>query len=262
MFGVHSGVAFHAPVLSHGAASVPSPRRTRHLALLASGRRRGPITQLITPWNIGKQTVPFVSLEYAEAKEGLEAAAGPQPQSGTATLVAVLGGRVLFEHADGTHGEVNAGGCAWMHAPPVSWRGESGMQHSLRVFQLGISLTGSQQMSPAVTDEVVLHRPQEAGPVRVILGQFGRTQSPLRSSAADINLFHVSLKDDEVWSYCAPEGHNVTWLAVERGGLELNEGERVYWEQVGVFEESAGLIELQADGDTSFLLGSARRDPR
>jgi len=263
MFGVHFGVAFHAPVLSHGAASVPGPRaRGRQLVQLASGRRRGPVTQLIAPWHIGKQTSPFVSLEYVEANAGLEAVAGPQCRSGTATLVAVLGGRVLFEHANGIRGEINAGGCAWMPASQVAWRGESGMEQPLRVFQLGISPAGKQQTAPAVSDEVGQHYPEEAGSVRVILGRFGRTQSPLRSVLAGMNLFHVSLKDNEVWRYFAPDAHNVIWLAVERGGLELTEGERVYWEQMGVFDESAGLIEMQADGDTSFLLGSARKDPR
>jgi redox-sensitive bicupin YhaK (pirin superfamily) len=263
MFGVHSGVAFHAPVLSHGAASVSSPRaRGRQLAQLASGRRRGPITRLITPWDIGKQTSPFVSLEYVEANAGLEAVAGLQSRSGTPTLVAVLGGRVLFEHANGTRGEVNAGSCAWMPASHVTWRAESGVEQPLRVFQAGISLSGNQQTVPAVSDDAGADDTQEPAPIRVILGQFGRTQSRLGSFAADINLFHVSLKDGEVWRYCAPEGHNVTWLAVERGGLELSEGRRVYWEQIGVFDEAAGLIEVQADGDTSFLLGSARKDPR
>jgi redox-sensitive bicupin YhaK (pirin superfamily) len=263
MFGVHSGVAFHAPVISHGAASVPGPRaRARPLALLASGRRRGPITQLITPWSIGTLTRPFVSLEYAEATAGLAAVAGSQPRSGTATLVAVLGGRVRFEHANGAHGEVNAGGYAWMQASQAPWRAVSGMEQPLRVFQLGISLTESQQMAGAVSEEVGPHYAEVAGSVRVILGQFDRTQSPIRSVSADINLFHVSLKDEEVWRYSAPEGHNVSWLAVDRGGLVLSGGERVYWEQIGVFGDSAGLIDVQADGDTSFLLGSARRDPR
>jgi hypothetical protein len=72
----------------------------------------------------------------------------------------------------------------------------------------------------------------------------------------------VSLKDGERWRYAAPDGHNVTWLAVDRGGLQLREGERVYWEQVAVFGDSGGVIEAQADGDTSFVLGSARRHPR
>jgi hypothetical protein len=36
----------------------------------------------------------------------------------------------------------------------------------------------------------------------------------------------------------------------------------VYWEQMAVFGDSGGVIEAEADGDTSFLLGSARRQTR
>jgi hypothetical protein len=76
----------------------------------------------------------------------------------------------------------------------------------------------------------------------------------------------VRLKDREDFRYAAPDGHNVTWLAVDRGGLQLQEGERVLWEQIAVFGDSAGVIEVQADGETSFVLGSARSrtqaDPR
>ncbi len=69
----------------------------------------------------------------------------------------------------------------------------------------------------------------------------------------------MRLRNGQRWRYAAPDGHNVTWLAVDRGGLQLQEGERVYWEQIAVFGDSAGVIEAQADGDTSFVLGSARR---
>jgi len=69
----------------------------------------------------------------------------------------------------------------------------------------------------------------------------------------------VRLKEGQRWRYVAPDGHNVTWLAVDRGGLQLQEGERVYWEQIAVFGDSGGVIEAQAEGDTSFVLGSARR---
>ncbi len=68
----------------------------------------------------------------------------------------------------------------------------------------------------------------------------------------------MRLRNGQRWRYAAPDGHNVTWLAVDRGGLQL-QGERVYWEQIAVFGDSAGVIEAQADGDTSFVLGSARR---
>jgi len=99
----------------------------------------------------------------------------------------------------------------------------------------------------------------EVGPVRVFLGRFGRTRSRISNVLADINFFHVRLKDGQRWRYVAPDGHDVTWLAVDRGGLHLQEGERVYWEQIAVVGDSAGVIEAQAQGDTSFVLGSARR---
>jgi redox-sensitive bicupin YhaK (pirin superfamily) len=97
------------------------------------------------------------------------------------------------------------------------------------------------------------------GSIRVILGQFNRTRSALSGTPADINVFHVRLKDGQRWRYAPPAGHNVSWLAVDRGGLQLQAGERVYWEQIAVLAESDGVIEMQADGDTSFLLGSAAR---
>ena len=99
----------------------------------------------------------------------------------------------------------------------------------------------------------------EDGPVRVLLGELGRARSRVRHAPADLNFFHVRLKDRQDFRYAPPDGHNVIWLAVDRGSLQLREGERVLWEQVAVFAEAAGAIALQADGDTSFVLGSARR---
>jgi len=67
------------------------------------------------------------------------------------------------------------------------------------------------------------------------------------------------LKDGRRWRYAPPEGHNVAWLAVDAGGLRspapIGAGE------LAVFEESDGAIELEADGDTSFVLGSAIKHP-
>lgn len=262
MFGVHSGVAFHAPVRAHGAVAVPGAgTRARSLALLASGRRQGPITRLVTPWSIGELTTPFVFLDYAEAAPGSEPLVGIQPRSGIATLTVVLDGQVSFGDASGAHGEVNAGGFIWMHAPRAVWRGD-GAEQPLRVFQLWISLTEAQRIAAAASQGIGPHCVEEQGPVRVILGRFFRARSPLRGAPADINFFHVRLRNREYWRYAAPEEHNVTWLAVDRGGLKLKEGALVCREQIGVFGDSAGLIEVQADGDTSFLLGSTKRDRR
>ena len=94
--------------------------------------------------------------------------------------------------------------------------------------------------------------------MRVILGRYGQARSAIQASAG-INYFHVHLKEGERWRYAPPEGHTVAWLAVDQGALRapepIGEGRLV------VFEESDGAIELKADGDTSFVLGSAIKHP-
>jgi hypothetical protein len=69
----------------------------------------------------------------------------------------------------------------------------------------------------------------------------------------------VRLKDGQRWRYEPPDRHTVAWLAVDKGGLRshapIGAGE------LAVFEESGGAIELEADGDTSFVLGSAIKHP-
>ena len=85
---------------------------------------------------------------------------------------------------------------------------------------------------------------------------------PHSSRSGRHQLFHVPVKDGQRWRYVAPEGHNVTRLAVDRGGLQLREGERVYWEQLSLFGGSDGVIEAQADRESSFVLGSGGRSPR
>jgi redox-sensitive bicupin YhaK (pirin superfamily) len=260
MFGVHFGVAFRDGTRPYGATSAAvSPVKSRRLALLASGRRHGPVTRFITPWSIGELTTPFVFLDYAEIAGETQPLIGVQPTASLATLTIVLNGEVSFEDAAGTHGDVTAGGVAWMRATHGRWHGESsGLGEPLRVFQLWISLTPSQS-SRAGSEAVVPQEVEQEGSTRVILGQFGRARSHIRSAPAEVNCLHVRLRDGERWRYAAPDGHNVTWLALDRGGLHLQEGARVYWEQIAVFGDSGGVIEAQADGDTSFVLGSARR---
>ena len=70
---------------------------------------------------------------------------------------------------------------------------------------------------------------------------------------------HVRLKDGQGWRYAPPEGHSVAWLAVDQGDLRAPAPIRAG--ELAVFEESDGAIELEADGDTSFVLGSAIKHP-
>ena len=234
--------------------------RARRIALLRSGRRHGSITRLITPWDIGELTQPFLFLGYCEFAPGWQPLLAVHPQAGLATLTLVLSGTLGYEDAAGNERTVTAGGFKWT-TPGERVRHDGGRAtgEPLRAFQLWMGLAPSPQSSAAKSRHLAPHEVQEEGPVRVILGQFGRARSALALVAPDINYFHVRLRDGEHWRYVAPERHNVTWLAVDRGGVRLREGERVYWEQIGLFGDSRGVIELQADGETSFVLGSARR---
>ena len=230
----------------------------RRIALLANGRRHGVITRLITPWAIGELTHPFVLLSYAEVTQRSRPLFRHYSPSGVATLSVVLNGQLSFEDASGRQGEVGAAGLAWMKAGSLVWHeGGRALREPLRMFQVGIVQQGLQQLAPAseclAPDEV-----EQDGPVRVVLGQFGRARSRIGHAPVDVNCLHVRLEDGQRFRYETPDGHQRTWLAVDRGGLELHAGEHVYWGQIALFADSAGAIEAQAEGATSFVLGSAR----
>ena len=245
--------------LVHGGHSrgIPGVPVTRPIVLLERGRRHGPITRLITPWRIGELTTPFVFLDHAEIAGGSQSLCGVQPDSAIASLTVVLEGAVSFEDATGVRGEVGAGGLVWMKAANGIWRGSASAE--LRVLQLWISLPSSCTNSPGITQGITAREVAADGTARVLLGQLGSARSHVRSAPPDINCLHVRLKHGQRWRYTAPDGHNVTWLAVDRGGLQLQLGERVHAQRIAVFADSPGVVEAQAEGDTSFLLGSAPR---
>ena len=237
----------------------PATRR-RRVALLRSGRRRGPVTRLITPWDIGELAQPFLFLSYSEFAPGWQPFLSVHPQPGVATLTLVLSGTLGYQDASGNVRTVTAGGFKW--AIPGRGVRDDGCRATtdpVRAFQLWIGLPPAPDSSVAESHYIGPRAVQEEGAVRVILGQFGRARSTLAQAAPDINYFHVGLKDGEHWCYAAPERHNVTWLAVDRGGVRLGEGERVDRGQLALFDDSRGVIGLRAAGETSFVLGSARR---
>jgi redox-sensitive bicupin YhaK (pirin superfamily) len=232
--------------------------QSRRIALLRNGRRHGPITRFITPWDIGELTQPFVFLCYSELGPGARTVVGTQPGIGTLTFV--LSGALAFQDATGTKGTVTAGGFTWTTPGELVWHaGDLITGEPLRAFQLWVDLSGSPASLAGESQWVAPQKVQEEGPVRVALGQFGHARSPLAHAPPDINYFHVRLKDAQRWRYAAPNGHNVTWLAVDRGGVRLQEDGRVLRQQIALFGDSRGVIEVQADGESSFVLGSARR---
>ncbi len=124
----------------------------------------------------------------------------------------------------------------------------------MRGFQLWVALPPPEENGPAESQYIAPDEVQSEGPARVILGSYGRATSPIRASAG-INYLHVRLKGGQRWRYTPPDGHTVAWLAVDEGSLRSHAPVRPG--ELAVFEESGDAIDLAADGDTSFVLGSA-----
>ena len=241
------------------ATEAPVNVGARRIALTTRGRRHGPITRLVSPSDIGELIKPFVFLDHAEVVPRPEPLFGIHPHSGIATLTVVLRGGLAYEDTTGKKGFVPTGGLEWMKAGNGVWHdGGPTPGEPLRVFQLWIALPPSEENASPESQYIAPDAVQEDGPVRVILGRYGRAGSAIRALAG-INYFHVRLKDGQRWRYAPPQGHTVAWLAVDQGDLRSPAPIRAG--ELAVFEESDGAIELEADGDTSFVLGSAVKHP-
>src|SRR5580658_480311 len=157
----------------HGAGTLVTAEPSR-MALLVNGRRHGPITRLIAPWDSGELTRPFVLLNYAEAERRLRPLFGIHPPSGITTLTVVLNGELSFEDATGEQGEVAAAGFAWMKAGSVVWHeGGDAVREPLRVFHLWVEQPVARGARATTSEYIAPDEVEEDGPVRVLLGEFG-----------------------------------------------------------------------------------------
>lgn len=241
-------------------SAVATQAQARAVVHRTRGRTHGPITRLVSPSDLGELLKPFVFLDIASFRPGLGSQGfGMHPHSGIATLTFMMAGDVRYEDTTGKKGVLPAGGVEWMRAGNGVWHtgapvGDSAMSG----FQLWVALPASEENAPA---ESIYLEPSDVpheGPARVLLGRYGAAQSPI-PAPADMNYLAVRLKDGERWRYTPPAGHTVAWLAVDAGQLEVNETVRTG--ELAVFEESGQPIDFIADGDTSFVLGSAVKHP-
>jgi redox-sensitive bicupin YhaK (pirin superfamily) len=242
--------------LAQQRAVTPGPRR---IAFHTDGHQHGPVVRLISPSDIGEVIKPFVFLDHGEIEPTRQPVFGIHPHSGIATLTVLLSGAIAYEDTTGRKGELAAGGLEWMKAGNGVWHdGKVLPGEPVRFYQLWIALPAPQENSPPESQYISPDAVQEDGPVRVILGRFGGTGSPIRAPEG-INYLHVRLTDGQRWRYTPPAGHTVAWLSVDQG--RLRSSETIDAGQLAVFDEYGGAINLQADGATSFVIGSAIKHP-
>lgn len=224
------------------------------------GSTHGPITRLMSPDDLGELLKPFIfldifSLNASRSKSNF----GMHPHSGIATVTFMTKGDVAYEDTTGAAGVLLAGGVEWMRAGNGVWHDATlANESSMQGFQLWVALPPSLENAPALSVYLAPSQVPQSGPARMLLGRYGNAQS-LIEAPSDMNYLAVNLKDGERWRYTPPSGHTVAWLAVNAGRLDtgglINAGE------LAVFEESEQYIDFVAQGECSFVLGSAVKHP-
>ncbi|MCF5705691.1 pirin family protein [Pseudomonas syringae] len=238
------------------ALNVIANHAPRSIVHRTKGTRQGPITRLMSPGDLGQHLKPFVFLDHFNFKpEPGQKGFGMHPHSGIATFTYMIEGEVAYEDTTGKSGVLPQGGVEWMNAGNGVWHNAKPVNSlPMTGFQLWVALPAAQENGPPLSVYLDASSIPEQGPARVLLGEYGKAKSPVPSPEG-MNYLAVDLKDGEHWRYTPPADHTVGWLAVNQGGLEA--GGPIQAGELAVFEASDRAIDVIAQGDTSFVLGSA-----
>jgi redox-sensitive bicupin YhaK (pirin superfamily) len=233
--------------------------QVREIIYRTSGHTQGPITRLMSPADLGEVVKPFVFLDLF----GFDSRFAPtpmdflwHPHSGIATVTVMLEGEVRYADTIGKEGVLPGGGVEWMRASNGVWHtGEP--KGRAKGFQLWVALPPELENAANASHYVAPKDVPDDGPVRVILGAYGKANSLI--AAPPMTYLAVSLKAGERWTYQPPSGHDVAWVAVHEGVLGTSSPIRSG--EIAIFEPSEDSIDFVAHGRTGFVLGSAARHP-
>ena len=227
----------------------------RAIARRTRGHSHGPITRLMSPSDFGQLLKPFVFLDLFDNGGVPFAGFGLHPHSGIATLTYLAEGSVSYEDTNGATGVLPAGGVEWMQAGGGVWHGGgAGRPGRTRGFQLWIALPPELELGPSVSLYQSPEDIQQEGPARVLLGRYGSATSVI-TAPSPINYLAVHLKQGERWRYQPPQGHSVLWIAVSSGAVAVPD--KLRQGDLAAFEQSNEAIEVEAQADAEFVLGSA-----
>ena len=233
----------------------PAPTRPRQIVRRTQGTRHGPATRLMSPSDLGQLLKPFVFLDFFDMDTASFPGIGLHPHSGIATVTYLFEGSVRYEDTSGATGVLRAGGVEWFRAGGGAWHGGGpGDNGRSRGFQLWLALPPEQELAPAETVYLAPDAVARDGPARVLVGTHGTATSSLKAPAS-LNYLAVRLRAGEFWRYQPGGNHTVGWVALSAGRIRVPE--LVEAGELAIFESSTEAIDLHADVDTEFVLGSA-----
>jgi redox-sensitive bicupin YhaK (pirin superfamily) len=121
-----------------------------------------------------------------------------------------------------------------------------------------VALPAELEHAPAESHYIGSELVESNGVYRLLLGAYESLKSPIPYHQP-VTYLHVTLQAGERWTFHPNAGHDVAWLAVNKGAV-LTDGTRLENEMV-VFEEGAGAVEIEALVPTEFVIGSAQKHP-
>jgi len=145
---------------------------------------------------------PFLLLDYFSNENPDDYIAGfpAHPHRGFNTFTYMLDGHLQHQDSMGNRGDLRAGGGQWMKAASGLIHSEMPKQSEglMRGFQLWINLPASKKMSDPGYQE---YSPEafpklplsSGGEVRVILGRYGKVESPIVDPDTEVQYLDVSL---------------------------------------------------------------------
>jgi redox-sensitive bicupin YhaK (pirin superfamily) len=231
-----------------------STAKQRKIAHSTRGQSGGMVTRLMSPGDLGEMLKPFVFLDLFDTGDQVIRGRNLHPHSGIATVTYVFEGSTRYEDTTGASGILAAGGVEWFKAGRGAWHGGgAGEAGRTRGFQLWLALPPGHELGSVESINLTPLDVPGDGPARVVVGSYGTTVSDL-DPGSSLNYLAVTLRAGESWSYQPPVGHLIAWMSVAKGRLahpgRISAGDLV------IFEPSETNIDITAESDTEFVIGS------
>lgn len=235
----------------------------RKITYKTRGHTHGPITRLMSPGDLGQILKPFVFLDFFEVDTRVPGLGnmGYHPHSGIVTVTTIFEGGISYEDSTDKSGALGSGSVEWMQAGGGVWHTADSMPEAgpkIRGMQLWLALPAALENQPPESLYIDPHEIKSVGPARVIIGEYQGVASPL-PKISPLTYLHVQLQDGEQWTFAQPSDHDVLWLGVDKGQLDVS-GTRLS-DEIAVFDDEAGELSVTARGETNFVIGSAVKHP-
>ena len=216
--------------------------------------------------SIGTQALrnldPFLMLDHFSSDNPDDYIAGfpSHPHRGFITFTYMIAGDMAHEDSMGNKGNLGPGGAQWMKAASGVIHSEMPKQEDgeMHGFQLWINLPAANKMdTPAYqeyTAEAIPVVETETATVKVVIGNFQGTASPIQDDLTAVNYLDIQLDADERFAHEFP-ATNHTFVYVFKGGASLGE-ESAQTDEI--FSLTGGVEVVAGKQGTRFLLVSGQ----